>query len=39
MALPITDTVVDPTIPGSLMRGIPAQIGTPPQDIVVLPWP
>jgi hypothetical protein len=39
MALPITDTAVDPNIPDSLMRGIPARIGTPPQNIVVLPWP
>ncbi|KAK3293754.1 aspartic peptidase domain-containing protein [Chaetomium fimeti] len=39
MALPITDVIVDPSIPGSFMRGVPAKIGTPPQDIVVMPWP
>ncbi len=39
LALPITDIVVDPSIPNSLMRGIPAKIGTPPQNIVVMPWP
>ncbi|KAK4234449.1 aspartic peptidase domain-containing protein [Achaetomium macrosporum] len=38
IALPITDTVVDPKIPDSLMRGIPAKIGTPSHNIVVLPW-
>ncbi|KAH6848017.1 aspartic peptidase domain-containing protein [Chaetomium sp. MPI-CAGE-AT-0009] len=39
IALPITDVIVDPSIPGSFMRGVPAKIGTPPQDIVVMPWP
>lgn len=39
MALPIADTIVDPAIPGSWMRGVRASIGTPAQDIVVLPWP
>ncbi|KEF63865.1 uncharacterized protein A1O9_01843 [Exophiala aquamarina CBS 119918] len=37
-ALSITDVQVDPEIPDSFMRGIPAQIGTPPQHIVMLPW-
>ncbi|KAK3305986.1 uncharacterized protein B0T15DRAFT_485463 [Chaetomium strumarium] len=39
IALPITDIAVDPNIPDSLMRGVQAKIGTPPQNIVVLPWP
>ncbi|KAK4243460.1 aspartic peptidase domain-containing protein [Corynascus novoguineensis] len=39
MALPITDALVDPDIPDSLLRGIPANVGSPPQSIVVLPWP
>ncbi len=39
LALPITDTAVDPKIPDSLMRGVLAKIGTPPQNIIVLPWP
>ncbi|KAK3293761.1 aspartic peptidase domain-containing protein [Chaetomium fimeti] len=39
LTLPITDTQVDPGVPGSLMRGIPVEIGTPPQKLVVLPWP
>ncbi|SPQ19645.1 f58b5868-3b7f-4eaf-9a50-02c158bc32bc [Thermothielavioides terrestris] len=34
-----THIAVDPSIPDSLMRGIPSRIGTPPQHIVVLPWP
>lgn len=38
LALPITDVQVLPSIPDSFMRGIPARIGTPPQDIVLLPW-
>lgn len=39
MAFPITDVAIDPNIPDSLMRGIPARVGTPPQSIVMLPWP
>ena len=38
VALPVTFNVVDPDFPDTLIRGIPASIGTPPQDIVVLPW-
>ncbi|GKT45017.1 uncharacterized protein ColSpa_05198 [Colletotrichum spaethianum] len=38
VALPIQDVQVDPDIPNSFMRGIPAKIGTPAQDIVMLPW-
>ncbi|KAL2131438.1 hypothetical protein VTI74DRAFT_5107 [Chaetomium olivicolor] len=39
LALPITDVQVDPAIPDSIMRGIPARIGTPAQNIVMVPWP
>ncbi|AEO71934.1 uncharacterized protein THITE_2148504 [Thermothielavioides terrestris NRRL 8126] len=39
LAVPIRDTQVDPSIANSTMRGIPAKIGTPPQDIVMIPWP
>ncbi|KAH6848028.1 aspartic peptidase domain-containing protein [Chaetomium sp. MPI-CAGE-AT-0009] len=39
LAFPITDAQVDPRVPGSLLRGIPVNIGTPPQKLVVLPWP
>jgi hypothetical protein len=39
LSFPITDTQVDPRVPGSLMRGIPVSIGTPPQKLVMLPWP
>ncbi|CAJ2503101.1 Uu.00g104950.m01.CDS01 [Anthostomella pinea] len=39
LQLPIKDIQVLPKIPDSFMRGIQASIGTPPQDIVVLPWP
>ena len=38
IALPITDVQVVPSISDSLMKGIPAKIGTPPQNIVLLPW-
>jgi hypothetical protein len=38
LALPVTFNVVDPDFPDTLIRGIPAKIGTPTQDIVVLPW-
>ncbi|KAL0932282.1 uncharacterized protein CTRU02_213235 [Colletotrichum truncatum] len=38
VALPIQDVQVDPKTPNSFMRGIPAKVGTPPQDIVMLPW-
>jgi len=39
VALPIKDVLVDPSIADSFMRGIPARIGSPPQPIVLLPWP
>ena len=38
IAFPIADIQVDPSIPDSLMKGIAAKIGTPPQTIVMLPW-
>lgn len=38
VALPIQDVQVDPNVPDSYMRGIPAKLGTPSQDIVMLPW-
>jgi hypothetical protein len=38
-AVPIKDIQVEPSIPGSLMRGIPAKVGSPEQDIVLAPWP
>ncbi len=38
-AVPITDLVVDPAVPDSLMRGIHAKIGIPGQNIVLAPWP
>ena len=39
VVLPIKDVQVNSTVPDSLMKGIPARIGTPEQDIVLLPWP
>lgn len=39
LAFPIKDVAIDPEIPDSLVRGIPARVGTPAQDIVMLPWP
>ena len=38
IALPLRDVLVDSGISDSYMRGIPAKVGTPPQDIVMLPW-
>ncbi|KAH8819858.1 aspartic peptidase domain-containing protein [Xylogone sp. PMI_703] len=38
VSLPLKDVQVLPDIENSLMRGIPAKVGTPSQDIVVLPW-
>ncbi|KAK0755095.1 aspartic peptidase domain-containing protein [Schizothecium vesticola] len=38
VAFPITDVRTDLAAANSFMRGIPAKIGTPPQDIVMLPW-
>lgn len=37
--LPVTDIQVLPDVPDSFMRGIAAKLGTPSQDIVMLPWP
>ncbi|KAK0619091.1 hypothetical protein B0T14DRAFT_584387 [Immersiella caudata] len=37
LMLPITDLRVNPGVRDSFMKGIPAKIGTPPQDIVILP--
>ncbi|KAF4976241.1 hypothetical protein FZEAL_7063 [Fusarium zealandicum] len=38
LSLPIRDVQVDPQIDDSFMRGIPATVGTPAHDIVLLPW-
>ncbi|KAH8666479.1 aspartic peptidase domain-containing protein [Xylariales sp. PMI_506] len=38
VSLPLKDIQVLPDIANSFMRGIPVTIGSPPQDIVVLPW-
>lgn len=38
LALPIEDVRVLPDVEDSYMRGIPAKIGSPAQDIVLLPW-
>ncbi|KAF5673882.1 peptidase aspartic [Fusarium heterosporum] len=38
LSLPIRDTQVLPNVKKSLMTGIPAKIGSPEQDIVLLPW-
>ena len=38
-AVPIKDVQVLASIPDSFMRGIPATIGTPEQNIVLAPWP
>ncbi|KAF5655264.1 hypothetical protein FCIRC_13909 [Fusarium circinatum] len=38
LVLPLQDVQVLPDVPSSFMRGIPAKIGTPPQDLVLLPW-
>lgn len=39
VSLPIKTVRVLEDHPDSLMRGIPASLGTPAQDIVMLPWP
>ncbi|PHH81257.1 hypothetical protein CDD83_3633 [Cordyceps sp. RAO-2017] len=39
LQLPIKDVRVYPDVAHSFMTGIPAKIGTPPQDVVLLPWP
>lgn len=38
VSLPIEDVQVIPDVEGSFTYGISASIGTPPQNIVVLPW-
>lgn len=38
LVLPIQDVQVIPDIDDSLIRGIPAKIGSEEQDIVLLPW-
>ncbi|KAK7990241.1 hypothetical protein PG990_014521 [Apiospora arundinis] len=38
VALPLKDIQVLPKVKGSYMRGIPVKVGTPPQDLVVMPW-
>lgn len=37
--LPIRDVQVLPNVSDSFMKGIALSVGTPPQDIVLLPWP
>ncbi|KAK5096491.1 hypothetical protein LTR70_001665 [Exophiala xenobiotica] len=37
-ALPIKDVLVDSSIENSYVIGIPASVGTPEQDVVLLPW-
>ncbi|KAI1452190.1 acid protease [Annulohypoxylon moriforme] len=37
--VPIRDVQVLPDVPNSFMKGIAASVGTPPQNIVLLPWP
>ncbi|KAI1204291.1 aspartic peptidase domain-containing protein [Annulohypoxylon truncatum] len=37
--IPIRDVQVSSVIPNSFMRGIAATVGTPPQDLILLPWP
>ncbi|KAJ8130410.1 hypothetical protein O1611_g3216 [Lasiodiplodia mahajangana] len=39
LAFPITDIQILPDNSESLTKGILASVGTPPQDIVFLPWP
>lgn len=38
LSLALTDVQVLPDVEGSFMRGIPAKIDEPAQDIVMLPW-
>lgn len=38
LVLPIKDVQVHPDIDDSFMKGIPAKIGNPPQNIVLMPW-
>jgi len=39
LSLPISDVQIRPDISQSLVRGVAATIGTPPQNIALLPWP
>lgn len=39
VVLPIKDVQVNSTVPDSLMKGIPAKVGSPEQDVLFLPWP
>lgn len=39
LSFPIKDVQVDPNVTNSFIKGIPAQIGNPPQDVVLMPWP
>ncbi|KAI1018512.1 hypothetical protein LB503_005641 [Fusarium chuoi] len=38
LVLPLQDVQVLPDVADSFMKGIPAKIGTPPQNLVLLPW-
>lgn len=38
LVLPLQDVQVLPDVSDTFMKGIPAEIGTPPQNIVLLPW-
>ncbi|KNB10917.1 hypothetical protein FOXG_20431 [Fusarium oxysporum f. sp. lycopersici 4287] len=38
LVLHLRDVQVLPGVPNSFMKGIPAEIGTPPQNLVLLPW-
>lgn len=38
LSLPLRDVQVLPSVKDSYMRGIPLQVGTATQDLVVLPW-
>ncbi|KAF5538497.1 hypothetical protein FMEXI_9366 [Fusarium mexicanum] len=38
LVLPLQDVQVLPDVANSFMKGIPAKIGTPPQNVVLLPW-
>lgn len=38
LVLQLQDVQVLPDVANSFMKGIPAKIGTPPQNLVLLPW-
>ena len=38
LELPLTDVQILPSVKDSLVRGIPATVGSPAQKIVLLPW-